>query len=103
MWEKTQFFGMWHIHFLVYLNTLNSAKIKTPKLTCGVGGHEALPLYRRIALEHHEHLIASGENGVRDLGATEPAENVRVGGVTVVEDDVVVRALLVWLHLKLCE
>lgn len=86
-----------------YLNTLNFAEIKTPKLTCGVGGHEALPLYRSIALEHHEHLIASGENGVRDLGATEPAENVRVGGVTVIEDDVVVRALLVWLHLKFCE
>lgn len=84
-------------------NILNLAKFKTPKLTCSVGGYKALPLYRRITLEHHKHLITCGKNGVRDFGAAEPAKNVRVGGVTVVEHNVVVGALLVWLHLKFCE
>lgn len=68
-----------------------------------MGGYKALPLYRRITLEHHKHLITCGKNRMWHLRAAEPAKNVRVSGVTVVEHNVVVGALLVWLHLKFCE
>ena len=67
---------------------------KMNKLAAHVFRRESPPLHGGVRLEDHEHLVAGGADRVRNLAAAEPPQHLRVGGVAVVEDHVVVGALL---------
>ena len=62
-----------------------------------------LSLNRCIRFEDQQHRVLMGNEGVGELGATEPAQYLPVRGVAVVHHDVIIGALLVGLQLELGE
>lgn len=71
--------------------------------TCGVCGVEALALYWGVGVEHHVHVVGASNDGVRHLATTVLAEAAGLLTDTVKHLDVVVRALLMRLQLKVIE
>ena len=68
---------------------------------CTVTALESLSLHGGVGLEYHEHLVGGSNDGMRYLCTAVTTEPIGVWGTSVVQNHVVVRALLVGLHLKL--
>lgn len=68
-----------------------------------VGGMESLPVHRSIRLENYVHLVASGHCGRGVLLPAHFPHAAGFGRAPVVDDDVVVRALLVGLDFEAVE
>lgn len=66
-------------------------------------GQKAFPLHGLVALEDHVHLIPGGYDVVRQLRSAEPSEGVRFGGVSVINDYMVVSTFLMGLQLEFVE
>ena len=62
-----------------------------------------LPLHRGIGFEDQQHCVLVGNQRMGELRPTKPAQYLLVCGVAVVDDNVVVGALLVGLQLELGE
>ena len=52
---------------------------------------------RSVGLEHEEQGVLGGDEGVGQLGAAEPPHDLLVGGVAVIDHNVVIGALLMRL------
>lgn len=61
---------------------------------------KALSLNGSVRFEHEEHFIAGRDDRMRKFAAAEPSQCLLIRGVAVVEDHVVIGALLMWLHLE---
>lgn len=81
----------------------NEFKRTQSTLACGVGCFEAFLLYGSVRLEHHERLVAGRNDAVRQLAATKSAQTGRITVLAVVDGNIVVGALLMWLHVEFAE
>ena len=61
---------------------------------------ESLPLHRSIGFKNQQHLIISGHNRMWNFTATKPTQNLILRGVAIVENHVVISALLMWFHFE---
>lgn len=71
--------------------------------TCGVCGLEALPLYRGVRNEAEVHLVACGDQLLRDLAATQSAQDGCCVAVPIKGLQMVICTFLVLLNLELVE
>ena len=89
------------ISHITFMKTHYYVSIQTH--TCGVCSLEALPLYWGVRNEAEVHLVAGGDQLLRDLTATQSTQDGCRVTVPVEGLQVVIRTFLVLLDLKLVE
>lgn len=77
--------------------------LNTPPRTCGMCRLEALSLHRGVGNEAEVHLVAGGDQLLRDLAAAQPTQDGCRVAVPVEGLQMVVRTFLMLLDLKLIE
>ena len=95
-WFNLDFCPYWKItlHSKATISIKQISWKKLRSLAAHVLGRKASPLHGGVRFEDHEHLVAGGSDRMRNFAAAKPPEHLRVGGVAVVEDHMIVGALL---------
>lgn len=87
----------------IWLKALDWNKKTGFEVTCCMLSQETLFLNGRVALENHKHLISGGQNRMWFFVTAKTPKCLAVWWIAIVYVNVIVSALLMWLHVEYLE